>query len=146
MRACSAILFTFALAAAPRMTHADVDESPPPRYLIPDPPCNDRLDVVGYRSCTPYGAWGQNLLEPYMFVDLGMNLRHFSQAPRTGVASRSMSPVSAAGNDQEAVTFDERVGIGLSQVLYTALDFELGNLAAIDTSPSAAPDMMVATL
>ncbi|MDB4957405.1 MAG: hypothetical protein JWO36_4974 [Myxococcales bacterium] len=145
MRARSAVLFTLALAAGARVTHADDDH--PTRNPIPDvPPCIDGTDVVGYERCSRYGSWGQNLLEPYMFVDLGMNVRHFAAASGpSGVAYRGTRPVTTSGS-QEAVTFDERLGVALSHALYLGLDFELGNFASLDESTSAAPDMLVAGL
>src|SRR5262245_38299990 len=58
------------------------------------PPCVDHTDLVGYRRCPGYGAWGRNLLGPYVFLDLGMNMRHFPNDNRSisGSIARSTDP------------------------------------------------------
>ena len=111
------------------------------------PPCLDDNDseVVGYRQCTRYGAWGSNLLDPDMFVQVGMNLRHFtSSAPSS--AARSTSPdgshMSGAGGD-DALMFDERIGYPLSRGVYLAFDFELGNFANSESNKASERDFVL---
>jgi hypothetical protein len=94
------------------------------------PPCvDDESEVVGYRKCTRYGSWGSNLLDPDMFVQVGMNMRHFtSSAPMSSARSTSPTPEKAPTGDT-ALMFDERIGYPLSRAFYLAFDFELGNFA-----------------
>ena len=93
-----------------------------------DRPCiEDGTDVVGYRQCPRYGRWGENLLEPEVFVQVGMTFRHFAASPKPG-AARTTNPghtKNPAGNT--AWLFDERIGTPIAGALYTAFDFELGN-------------------
>src|SRR5215813_14038811 len=100
--------------------------------------CLDDSDVVGYRHCPAYGDWGQNLLEPYVFVDYGMNRRHFV-SKRSGVSYKTTSTTTPAEQDSgsDATTLDERIGFGLSEHTYLAFDIELGNFAATDSNPNS---------
>jgi hypothetical protein len=100
------------------------------------PPCaTDGSDVVGYHHCPWYGSWGSNLLDPYLYLDLGMNVRHFGAHSGPVLAARSSTPggTSSGGGDM-ALTYDERIGYGIAHGLYAAIDFELGNFA--DTDPT----------
>ena len=91
------------------------------------PPCpDDTTDVVGYRQCTRYGAWGSNLLDPDMFVQVGMNMRHFASHGPSAAARTTMPPEANRGGD-DALMFDERIGYPVTRGLYLAFDFELGN-------------------
>jgi len=96
------------------------------------PPCPDgESEVVGYRRCTRYGAWGSNLLDPDMFVQVGMNIRHFAtHAPMA--AARTTTPERPQGGD-DALMFDERIGYPITHGLFMAFDFELGNFANPDS-------------
>ena len=79
--------------------------------------------------------------EPYLFVDFGVTLRHFSSGPasptaiaRFGGPMISSSSVAGGGGDHTggldgAFDFDERVGVGFAHGLYIAFDLELGNFA-----------------
>lgn len=126
---CATALIAVALLSA--IAHADDYVST--AYEVPQ--CVDpNSDVVGYRACPQYGAWGENLLAPYVFVEIGANLWHFT-GPATspqGATARSATATSsaAATNSVEAhsrmLTYDERVGVGLPLGLYLAVDFELG--------------------
>lgn len=106
-------------------TDMDLDHEPPP--------CPEgESEVVGYRRCTRYGAWGTNLLDPDMFVQVGMNIRHFaSHAPSS--AARSTSPVAGGAGGDDALMFDERIGYPITRGLFIAFDFELGNFANPDS-------------
>jgi hypothetical protein len=113
-----------------------------------EPVCIDPSDIVGVRSCPGYGEWGQNLLAPYVFVEVGLNFRHFAPAGATAVAARSTTPTMttpAAGSDQ-ALTFDERVGVAITHHLYTALDVELGNFESSDDSHDDRRSSVIAAL
>jgi hypothetical protein len=93
-----------------------------------DRPCiEDSTDVVGYRQCPRYGRWGENLLEPEVFVQVGMTFRHFADSPKKA-AARTTSGGSVKDNGgNTAWLFDERIGTPIAGALYTAFDFELGN-------------------
>jgi hypothetical protein len=95
------------------------------------PPCVDEEStVVGYRQCTRYGAWGSNLLDPDMFVQVGMNMRHFtSSAPTAASRTATGTPERPRGGGDDALMFDERIGYPLTTGTYLAFDFELGNFA-----------------
>jgi hypothetical protein len=113
--------------------------------------CTSHLSSRGHASCT-YGSWGANLKEPYLFVDFGMNSRHFSTpapmigglALRTAAASASTSgPSSVTGRPDDTLVFDERIGVGLVRGLYGAIDLELGNFA-LDSRHMAGRDVVFA--
>lgn len=133
------LLLATAAAAASAPARADsaaalatphfVDEGPPP--------CVDDTDVVGFRSCPAFGAWGDDLLAPNVFLELGVDQRHFRAALPSAVA-RSTSPVTSA-RDGSAYTLDERIGVGLPLGLYLALDVELGNLESADSPRTPDP-------
>jgi len=73
---------------------------------------------------------GESLV-PYVFVGLGASMRHFALAPRP-VSSRAVSGAPMNDNTSEsALTYDERVGIGLPLGLYLASE-----LVAIDAPPA----------
>ena len=108
------------------------------------PPCVDtESEVVGYRQCTRYGAWGSNLLDPDMFVQVGMNMRHFAgAAPMAAARTTSGTEHPHAGGD-DALMFDERIGYPLSTGLYLAFDFELGNFANPESKRTADRDFVL---
>jgi hypothetical protein len=101
----------------------------------PDRPCiEDATDVVGYRQCPRYGRWGENLLEPEVFVQVGMTFRHFAGTPKISSADLSNASKRTTsggtvknGPGNTAWLFDERIGTPIAGALYTAFDFELGN-------------------
>lgn len=137
-------LLAGALALAPVMSYADDADDSTIVSVDDEIECcaNDRVcppspnDVVGYRECPRYGKWGRNLLDPYMFVDLGVTARYFAVPTRPIALARTTSPTpgkgSLAAHQTRALTFDERVGYGFTRGLYMAVDFELGNLADFD--------------
>lgn len=142
------------LAAQPALARADddmhdVDEAT--CYEVGDnsPPCvTDGTDVVGYRHCPWYGAWGSNLLDPYLFVDLGMNVRHFAARGMNRAAARTTMPPTSGGgirttSGDDALTFDERIGYGITHGLYAAIDFELGNFADSESTRSGQRDVVL---
>ena len=55
--------------------------------------CDDDSDVVGYRHCTSFGAWGRNMRFPRMFMEIGGNVRTYP----TGLAAQT-GTVSMASN------------------------------------------------
>lgn len=116
-------LFGFAATA-----HADGFDTGPQ-----EPPCRaDPDQVVGFRDCPAYGMWGRNLLEPYTFVDIGLNFRHFvprSTAPHALARSTMPPAMSSDGRGDSALMFDQRLGVAFAHSLYTSFEFELGNFA-----------------
>jgi hypothetical protein len=131
----NAIFLASVVAASPASAWADRYDGMPCCTLDDDrPPCaTDSTDVVGYRRCTPYGAWGSNLREPEVFMDIGMNVRHFAQAGGPLVVARRTEPITATERSDEAVMFDERIGVEMGRVLYLAFDFEFGDFASHDS-------------
>ena len=100
------------------------------------PACTaSETDVVGYRECPGYGAWGTNLEDIYVFLDVGVTMRHFGWRGSGSSTARSTSSTGSqdVGAD-EAFLFDERVGFVLTRSFYTAFDFELGDVS--DSRPS----------
>jgi hypothetical protein len=107
---------------------------------------HDSTDVVGYRDCPPYGSWGNTLLDPYVFVDIGMNMRYFATAADPpAVSLRTTAHPTSASHGARALTFDERIGFGLSRGLYTAIDFELGDFSGRNDEATES-DLVVAGL
>jgi hypothetical protein len=47
--------------------------------------CEDKTDVVGYRHCTSFGAWGRNMRFPRIFMEIGGNVRTYP----TGLAAQT---------------------------------------------------------
>jgi len=99
--------------------------------------CVDESDVVGFRRCPEYGEWGANLLDPYVFVDFGMNRRHFvASGTPPALAARTTTGMTSKSGSTDALTFDERVGFRISHNIYLAFDFELGNFEVDDSDPT----------
>ena len=134
----SALLLAAALAL-PRPAHADPDADPPSPT---SPPCVDSTDVVGYRECPAFGEWGQAASDPYVFVQLGMNYRHFVH-PGLSTASRRAGPAPESTATDDAMTVDERLGFGIKHHLYAALDIEFGNFGEFDSSSPTARDVVL---
>ena len=150
-----AFLVTSILATVPvPAAHADDSDSDEDLPCCPagdeGRPCyTDDNDVVGYRRCDRYGSWGRNLLDPYVFFDLGMNQRTFGSAataPAVVPAARTTTgpkPVGGKTTSASALLFDERMGFGLSRHMYGAVDFELGNFGNLDSLDEHTPDLVV---
>jgi hypothetical protein len=130
------------IVASSSIGYADtivLDENDSPYTL---PPCTDPSDVVGYRACPAYGAWGDNLLAPYVFVDIGVNFWTFSGLSGGANASTARSVDSASGSStarstDRLITYDERVGVGFAYGLYLAFDFELSAFAEPPTTTTS---------
>ncbi len=146
MRAARKVWLSAVVVAATATT-AFADERTADPFGDGNPPCFDTSDVVGYRSCPAYGSWGDNLLAPYVFVQIELNVRHFAAAaePRASVAARTESPVSTTSAGRVATTYDERFGVALTDALYTALDVELGNFP-VGTPPQSDPELVLGAL
>lgn len=120
-----ALVAAFTLGASSTPTFAD-DWPDPGAY------CRDTSDVVGYRSCRGYAPWGMEPDHPYMFIDVGVNVRYLPRrlAPADGLA-RAVSPLpNPLGAMPEAsVSFQERIAVVLARVLYLGAEVELADLA-----------------
>jgi hypothetical protein len=103
----------------------DDDDYVRPEHCHPHPP-----QVVGEGPCARFGEWGGNLVDPYVFVTAGLNMRTLPATGPALSAARTSGPVSSTSSSTDRVlTFDERFGFGLGPVFYGALDFEIGNFA-----------------
>jgi hypothetical protein len=67
--------------------------------------------------------------DPYVFESLGFNLWHLA-APESAVLPRATTSVPTASDVDRIATIDERIGVGVPDVVYTALDVEIGAFAA----------------
>lgn len=109
------------------------------------PACTDASDVVGYRTCTGYGAWAANMKIPLLIFEWGMGLQRFESpmGERTGSVTHEDESftyrVSSGGSANHgsdsatAVVTTARVGMGSRLGFYGALEFELGGLVAEPT-------------
>ncbi|HEY3807782.1 MAG TPA: hypothetical protein VGL61_34595 [Kofleriaceae bacterium] len=133
----SVVLAVASVASLAPAAHAD-DATPIDDATDDVPQCVDTNDVVGYRRCPEYGAWGENLIAPYVFVDIGFNVWHFTlpqnNPPVARAASSIMQPPASTSSEEHALTYDERVGVGFRYGLYVAFDFEIG---AFGSQPSS---------
>jgi hypothetical protein len=143
-----AFLVVAGMAASPARALAESGNDVPCCTTDNRPPCTDDDDVVGYRRCPRYGAWGSNLLEPDAFVQVGVNLRHLPSRRPLGAAARTTGPVPTPGQDAEddAYTLVERVGYPISHHLYIAFDFELGDLEGTSVNTPWTRDIVMDAL
>src|SRR5258706_1559079 len=60
----------------------------PRRYVEDVNECYaETADITGYRHCTDFGEWGMSSRLPPLFVEVGMNTRHFTN----GLGDRTQS-------------------------------------------------------
>ena len=110
------------------------------------PPCVDGSDIVGYRECTPYGAWSNRAKGAPVFVEIGLVQRQFRSplGSETGSIThgsesfsyRMVGPRPAEAMETAAV-MSARVGTGLGGGFFLAFEAELGGVL----SPQATPEM-----
>ena len=67
--------------------------------------------------------------DPYVFDAVGFDLWHFA-APTPAAEARTMSAGATTSDGRRIASFDERIGVGMPDGPYIALDFELGAFAA----------------
>ena len=101
--------------------------------------CIDDTDVHGFRRCTKFGAWANNMRIPKLFVELGTGVRQFDSGLGTqsgaiahGAESfsyRVVMPTSEPARDVAMVS-TLRLGFGVPRGFYSGLEFELGGLVA----------------
>jgi len=97
-------------------------------------------DVLGFRDCKPFGAWGANLRLPQVILSMGTAVR---QAPSLAIGKSSSfshegesfayrTVDSGTGSDVDTMMlFTLRLGFGLPKKLYVAADFEFGGLTDV---------------
>jgi len=106
---------------------------------LPGQRCEETSDVVGYRQCTKFGAWGMNTRVPHLTIEGGVLVRQFvsrldGQIGTFSHGSESFSYRAITGAPSRvldtAVLSTLRANIGLSHGLYAAAEVDLGGLAA----------------
>lgn len=109
------------------------------------PACVDTTDIVGYRLCTKYGTWSQNLVIPTIIAEIGMTVRSFTNPLREGNGSVTHGDesftyrVTGGGNQpakpqhDTAVVATFRLGAGLPHGFYVAVEAELGGVAGVES-------------
>jgi hypothetical protein len=100
--------------------------------------CEETSDVVGYRQCTKFGAWGMNPRIPHLVIEGGVLVRQFSSLLDGQVTSynhgaesfsyRVLAPSAGRAIDT-AVLSTLRASLGFSHGLYAAAEVDLGGLA-----------------
>jgi hypothetical protein len=140
--------------SAPTHVVYDSDHAYVPRRHVSVDDANkcyeETADINGYRNCTKFGEWATNTRLPHLFIELGMNMRHFGNGLNGGMQSvthgaetfqyRIVMPQGAHSVDT-AVVSDIRGGVGLGHGVYVGIDAELGGLAA----PAQAGTEMMST-
>jgi hypothetical protein len=102
------------------------------------PACSDATDIVGYRRCTEFGAWGANLRKPLVQIELGTAMRTFASptGERWGSLEHDSESFSfrTVGASESARPFDTalvttlRIALGGRYGSFLALEGELGGL------------------
>jgi len=102
--------------------------------------CTDTSDVVGYRHCIAFGAWGGDLKLPDIEFEAGAIVRQFGSLldGQTGTvthgseafAYRVATPVGSGHRSLDtAVLSTMRGSMALAGGMYAALELDLGGLA-----------------
>jgi hypothetical protein len=103
------------------------------------PRCEDTSDVVGYRECTRFGAWGMNTRIPRITIEGGVLVRQFASRldGQTGTfrhGKESFTYRAMTGTPRRvldtAVLSTLRANLALSHGLYVAAEVDLGGIAA----------------
>ncbi len=126
----------------------DAELTPPRRG---DPPCVDDSDIVGYRHCRRFGAWGVNLDVPPIIIEGGAIVRRFGSLldGQTGLVNHGAAgtfayratAVTGRRALDTAVLSTVRVTFVLPHHLYTAVEVDAGGL----TRPGGATTEMMTT-
>jgi len=121
--------------------------------------CTDVTDVVGYRQCTKFGAWGVKSHVPLLIFELGLSVQSFADPVNSGgtlshdgeqFAYRVTSggPSETDHHRTTAVVSNLRVGVGITHGLYIAGELEIGGLASdpsrsemVSTGKSGSPEL-----
>lgn len=99
--------------------------------------CEETSDVVGYRQCTRFGAWGMNPRIPHLSIEGGVLVRQFTTLLDGQISSyhhgaeqfayRVLAPSGGRELDT-AVLSTLRATLGLRHGLYGAAEIDLGGL------------------
>jgi hypothetical protein len=99
--------------------------------------CEETSDVVGYRQCTKFGAWGMNPRIPHLSIEGGVLVRQFGTLLDGQISSyhhgaeqfayRVLGPGPGRAIDT-AVLSTLRATVGLPRGLYVAGEIDLGGL------------------
>lgn len=99
--------------------------------------CEETSDVVGYRQCTRFGAWGMNPRIPHLVIEGGVLVRQFGTLLDGQTSSyhhggelfafRVLAPSPGRAIDT-AVLSTLRASLGFSHGLYAAAEVDLGGL------------------
>lgn len=146
----AAVLSPAAPAAAEASCGGGSDAGSPDHDIGPSAPvakCTDDSDVVGYRQCEKYGAWGTDLGMPRVAFETGVAVRRFESllGNRTGTVAHGAESFTyrtvASRSDplDTAVVAILRATVSLPRGLYVALEADLGGLAQ---PSSASAEMM----
>lgn len=116
--------------------------------------CAEASDVVGYRRCRPFGAWGSSTLRrPQITVEAGAMLRRFPSLLGGQMGSVThggetfafrmvqSSTASVSRALDTAVLSTVRVSVGMRSGLYSGLELDLGGV----TRPGATSTEMMST-
>jgi hypothetical protein len=124
------------------LAHADVASANPMW-------CADQSDIVGYRRCTKYGAWGLLTRLPKITASVGVSVRSApSLLPgRHGAIERDgmpdafrVEPAPDRAANELLLIAPMRFGMGLPYGLFVAAEAEMGgvlNRADVKTSDSS---------
>lgn len=130
----------------------------PSGTVVADPVCEDTSEVVGYRRCKKFGAWGTDTRIPHVSFEGGVAVRQFGSLlddqtgkvihGSEGFLYRVVTPTESRPVDT-AVFSTLRAGVGLSHGLYSALEVGLGALAQpgraaaemMTTGPLGSPEL-----
>lgn len=110
-----------------------------PTHVVVVQACEDATDVVGFRSCKKFGAWGTNPRSPQITLEAGVVARQFGSllGGQTGTVFHGAEQFTyrVAGQPASGPVLDTallsslRASIGMSHGLYTALEVDVGGLA-----------------
>jgi hypothetical protein len=107
--------------------------------------CADSSDVVGFRHCRGYGAWGTNPRVPHLTIEGGVIVRRFGSLldHQTGTVAHGDEAFSYrvidVGRTQRldtAVLSTLRLDLDLGHALYVAAEADLGGLAQAAPAPT----------
>ncbi|HUJ63831.1 MAG TPA: hypothetical protein VLX92_35265 [Kofleriaceae bacterium] len=116
-----------------------------------EPTCVETNDVVGYRECTQYGVWSNNLAMPPLLLDLAFRVRQLPLAagpgivpsPPPGTAARTATGSASTPSAALLTTTALRLAFGNGPA-YLGLEGELGTIesAAGNDTPNLTGSMI----
>jgi hypothetical protein len=112
-------------------------------YLRATGACADESDVVGFRRCTRFAAWGKNLEYPHILIEGGALVRRFptlldhqTGSVVHGVESFTYHVLQPAGVRRldTAVMSSLRGSVGLSRAVYAGIEVDFGGVTRHGTA------------